>query len=227
MRSFQARAVIFDLDGVLVDSEPLFLKALNRILVAEGARPLTEEENRGLVGATVENTWSGIMEMRALLKSTDYYLDRYDQVVLPIFEEDLELQPGAKRLVDEVRARGLPMGLATGSRRKWVDVKLRVVGLDGVFDAIIAGDEIQHGKPAPDTYLEVARRLRVSPDQCLAVEDSPTGVAAAVAAGMYTVAVSTDFTAGMDVSRANAVIDSLEEFDTDLLGSPILSGDGT
>ena len=163
MRSFQARAVIFDLDGVLVDSETLFLKALNRILVAEGARPLTEEENRGLVGATVENTWSGIMEMRALPKSTDYYLDRYDQVVLPIFEEDLELQPGARRLVDGVRARGLPMGLATGSRRKWVDVKLRVVGLDGVFDAIIAGDEIQHGKPAPDTYLEVAHRLRVPP----------------------------------------------------------------
>ena len=227
MRSFQARAVIFDLDGVLVDSEPLFLKALNRVLIAEGARPLTEEENRRLVGTTVENTWSGIMEMRALSKSTDYYLDRYDQVVLRIFEEDLELQPGARRLVDEVQARGLPMGLATGSRRKWVDVKLRVVGLDGVFDAIIAGDEIQQGKPAPDTYLEVARRLRVPPDQCLAVEDSPTGVAAAVAAGMYTVAVRTDFTAGMDVSRANAVLDSLEEFDTDLLGSPILSGDGT
>ena len=227
MRSFQARAVIFDLDGVLVDSEPLFLKALNRILIAEGARPLTEEENRGLVGTTVENTWSGIREMRALPKSADYYLDRYDQVVLRIFEEDLELQPGARRLVDEVRARGLPMGLATGSRRKWVDVKLRVVGLDGVFDAIIAGDEIQHGKPAPDTYLEVARRLRVPPHQCLAVEDSPTGVAAAVAAGMYTVAVRTDFTAGMDVSRANVVLDSLEEFDMGLVGSSILSGDGT
>ena len=227
MRFFQARAVIFDLDGVLVDSEPLFLKALNRVLVAEGARPLTEDENRSLIGTTVEHTWSCIMEMRVLPKSMDYYLDRYDQVVLRIFEEELEIQPGARRLVDGVRARGLPMGLATGSRRKWVDVKLRVTGLGEMFDATIAGDEVEHGKPAPGIYLEVAQRLVVPPRECLALEDSPSGVAAAVAAGMYTVAVRTDATAGLDVSHANWVIDSLEKFDLGLLGSLPLSGNGT
>ena len=226
MGTFQAQGVISDLDGVLVDSEPLFTKALNRVLMVVGASPLSEGENRSLIGTTVEHTWAAIMEMRALPQPMDYYLKRYDQVIPQIFEEYLVIQPGAKRAVQAVRDRRLPLGLATSSRRRWVDLKLRVAGLDGMFDATIAGDEVEHGKPAPDIYLQMASRLGVAPKQCLAVEDSPTGVAAAVAAGMYTVAVRTDATAGLDISHANRVIDSLEEFDMGLLGSPILSGNG-
>ena len=86
MDSFQARAIIFDLDGVLVDSEPLFTQALNRVLAGVEARPLSEGENRSLIGTTVERTWGAIMEMRALPQSMDYYLERYDQVIPEIFE---------------------------------------------------------------------------------------------------------------------------------------------
>ncbi|MEE8442773.1 MAG: HAD family phosphatase [Dehalococcoidia bacterium] len=224
MRSFQARAVIFDLDGVLVDSEPLSRKGLNQALTGGGASPITEEEFRRLIGTTAEETWNIIKEMRTLSHPLDYYLKLYDRVFPRILEEELVLQPGAMRVIDEVRARGLPLGLATSSRRRNVDVKLRLVGLNGTFDVIITGDEVQRPKPAPDIYLGVAQHLNVSPGECLAIEDSPRGVAAAVAAGMNTVGVRTPATAGMDISQANVIIDSLEEFDVDVLGGAARPG---
>ena len=223
MGSFQARAVIFDLDGVLVDSEPLYADALNRVMVMEGAEPLTEDESRSLIGTTVEDTWDAIKEMRSLSKPFEYYLGIYSQTLIEIFRAGLELQPGAMDLVRAVRDRGLLLGLATSSRRAWVDVQLEVVGVNSVFDAVVTGDEVQDGKPSPEIYLSAAHLLGVPPAECLAVEDSPSGVAAAAAAGMYTVAVRTESTAGLDISSADVVLDSLEEFDMGLLGGHELS----
>ena len=223
MGSFQARAVIFDLDGVLVDSEPGYAIALNRVLEREGAEPLTEDESRGLIGTTVEDTWNAIKEMRSLTKPFEYYVGIYSPTLIEIFRAGLELQPGAMDVVQAVRDRGLPLGLATSSRREWVDVKLEVVGVNSMFDAVVTGDEVQKGKPSPEIYLSVARLLDAPPAECLAIEDSPSGVASAVAAGMYTVAVRTESTAGLDISHANAVIESLEQFDMGLLGGPELS----
>ena len=223
MGTFQARAAIFDLDGVLVDSEPLYADALNRVMVKEGVEPLTEAESRSLIGTTVEATWNAIKEMRSLTKPFEYYVGIYSPTLIEIFREGLELQPGAMAAVQAVRDRGLPLGLATSSRRAWVDVKLEVAGVTGIFDAVVTGDEVQQGKPSPEIYLSVARLLGIAPSECLAIEDSPSGVASAAAAGMYTVAVRTESTAGLDISHANAVIDSLEQFDTSLLGGDKLS----
>ena len=223
MGSFQARAVIFDLDGVLVDSEPLYADALNRVMVKEGVKPLTENESRGLIGTTVEDTWNAIKEMRSLTKPFEYYVGIYSPTLIEIFRAGLELQPGAMDVVRMVRDRGLPLGLATSSRRAWVDVKLEVVGVNSMFDGIVTGDEVQKGKPSPEIYLSVAHLLDVPPAECLAIEDSPSGVASAMAAGMYTVAVRTESTAGLDISHANVVIESLEQFDTGLLDGSKLS----
>ena len=223
MGSFQAHAVIFDLDGVLVDSEPRYAIALNRVVVKEGAEPLTEDESRSLIGTTVEDTWNAIKEMRSLTKPFEYYLGIYSQTLIEIFREGLELQPGAMDVVRAVRDRGLPLGLATSSRRAWVDVQLEVVGVNNMFDAVVTGDEVQNGKPSPEIYLSAAHLLSVPPAECLAIEDSPSGVAAAAGAGMYTVAVRTESTAGLDISSADVVLDSLEEFDMGLLGGHELS----
>ena len=223
MGSFQARAVIFDLDGVLVDSEPLYADALNRVMVKEGVKPLTENESRGLIGTTVEDTWNAIKEMRSLTKPFEYYVGIYSPTLIEIFRAGLELQPGAMDVVRMVRDRGLPLGLATSSRRAWVDVKLDVVGVNSVFDAVVTGDEVQNGKPSPEIYLSVAHLLGIPPAECLAIEDSPSGVASAMAAGMYTVAVRTESTVGLDISSADVVLDSLEEFDMGRLGGHELS----
>jgi beta-phosphoglucomutase-like phosphatase (HAD superfamily) len=101
--------------------------------------------------------------------------------------------------------------------RSWVDLKLETLGLQKAFEAVLGGDEVTHGKPAPDIYLLAAQRLGVPPSECIAIEDSPVGIAAAVGSGAYTVAVRTYSTRNLDLSQAHAILDSLEFFDLTLL----------
>jgi HAD superfamily hydrolase (TIGR01509 family) len=216
MGNFQA--VIFDMDGVLVDSEPLFLNAINRLLAQENVSMVSEEENeRHLIGTTIEETWRRLIATRQLPQSVDTYIRMYDVVVRQVLKEQLTPQPGVSRLIRECRQRRLPKAVASSSLRSWVDLKLEALGLQGAFEAVLGGDEITHGKPAPDIYLLAAQRLGLPPSECIAIEDSPVGIAAAVAAGAYTVAVRTYSTRNLDLSQAHAILDSLEFFDLTLL----------
>lgn len=215
------KAVVFDMDGVLVDSEPLFLSALNLLLVEEGAIPLSERENRTLIGTTVEETWRRIREMRLLPRPLSYYLERYDRVVWKVLEREMSVQPGVRELLHALRDRGMLAAVASSSLRSWVDLKLGILGLRDAFDAVLGGDEVATGKPDPAIYLQVAQQLGLRPHECIAIEDSPPGISAAVAAGMFTVAVRTAFTWGLDISRADIVLDSLVQFDLDLLNGSV------
>jgi len=207
----ETKAVIFDLDGVLVNSEPLYGIALNKVVEQEGVEPLTEVEARSLIGTTVKHTWDSIKEMRSLTKPFDYYLAIYGQILMHVFKSGLELQSGAMELVQSVKKNGIPLGLATSSYRDWVNVQLDAVGMSGIFDAIVTGDEVQNGKPSPEIYLTVAQLLNINPTDCLAIEDSPSGIDAAVSSGIYTVAIKTDETAGLNISKANQIVNSLAE----------------
>jgi HAD superfamily hydrolase (TIGR01509 family) len=212
------RAIIFDMDGVLIDSEPLFLNAINRLLAEENASLVSEEENeQHLIGTTVEETLLRLKVMRQLLYPVDTYITRYDVIVKQVLKEQLTPQPGVSQLLRECRKRGLPKAVASSSLRSWVDLKLETLGLQKAFEAVLGGDEVTHGKPAPDIYLLAAQRLGVPPSECIAIEDSPVGIAAAVGSGAYTVAVRTYSTRNLDLSQAHAILDSLEFFDLTLL----------
>ena len=99
----------------------------------------------------------------------------------------------------------------------WVNLKLETLGFQDSFEVVLGGDDVTRGKPEPDIYLLAADRLNIPPDQCIAIEDSPVGISAAVNAGIYTVAVLTDSTRGMDLSQAQLVLETLESFDLNLL----------
>ena len=212
------RAIIFDLDGVLIDTEPLYLKATNLVVSEEGAAPISEEENKQhLLGTTVEETWRRVIRMRSLTRPLSQYVEMYDVFVRQVMQEDLTPQPGVVQLINEARARGIPIAVASSSLREWIDLKLGAIGLNDAFDLILGGDQVANGKPAPDIYLMAARGLGVPPEECVAIEDSPTGIAAAVASGAYTIAVWTASTDGLDLSQSQAFLHSLEEFDLSLL----------
>ena len=216
MRKF--RAVIFDMDGVLVDSEPLYFKAINRVLEEEKVVPITEQENLDhLLGTTVEETWRRIANLRNLLLPLAYYRDKYDPSVRQVLKDEMTPQPGVARLLEELGRRHLKSAVASSSLGSWLSLKLDLLGLRESFDVVLGGDDVDQGKPEPDIYLLAARRLRLPPENCVAIEDSPVGIAAAVASGSYTIAVRTDSTRGLDISQAHMILDSLEQFDLAML----------
>lgn len=216
MSDFQA--IIFDMDGVLVDSEPLFLQAINRVISNEGASPISDEENEEfLIGTTVEETWRRLKELRHLPRPMEAYVQQYDTVVKRVLREELAPQPGVTRLLAECVRRGLPKAVASSSLRTWVNLKLEAIKLEDAFDVVLGGDDVSQGKPSPDIYRLAAQCLGVPPQKCIAIEDSPIGIAAAVGSGAYTIAVRTYSTRNLDISSAHAILDSLEEFDLSLL----------
>ena len=206
------------MDGVLVDSEPLYFKAINRVLEEEKVVPITEKENLDhLLGTTVEETWRRIVRLRTLPLPLAYYRDKYDPSVRQVLKDEMTPQPGVARLLEELGRRHLKSAVASSSLRSWLSLKLDLLGLRETFDIVLGGDDVDQGKPEPDIYLLAVRRLRLPPENCVAIEDSPVGIAAAVASGTYTIAVRTDSTRGLDISQAHMILDSLEQFDLALL----------
>ena len=172
MKDFEA--IIFDMDGVLVDSEPLFFQSINRVVAYEGASPISEEENeKFLIGTTVEETWRRLKELRHLPRPTEAYVQQYDTVVRQVMREELAPQPGVTRLLEECVRRGLPKAVASSSLRSWVHLKLEAIKLQKAFDVVLGGDDVAEGKPSPDIYRLAAQCLGLPPQKCIAIEDSP------------------------------------------------------
>jgi HAD superfamily hydrolase (TIGR01509 family) len=210
------RAVVFDMDGVLVDSEPIHRAAAEEML-RDAGHVLTDEMYVRCIGTTVEATWDIIEEETGLDWGLEEFKARYEGYILAELSRPLERLPGVDRVLGLVEQRGLGLALATSSRRSWLDATLGGLGLTGRFPVTVTGDEVEHGKPDPDIFLLAARRLGVEPHACLAIEDSPPGVAAAHAAGMRSVAVRTEATRGLSLDGADVILESLEEFPEDFL----------
>ena len=182
------RAVVFDCDGTLVDSERLSFQAWREALAAHGyeLHDADIEATRGRAYPWVHAYFAE----RASLPDPEAFWPQHAGRLFELLETDLEVFDDAVGCARELKARGVPIAIATGSRRERLDATLRAAGLDGLFDATVAQDEVEHSKPAPDLFLRAAELLGVAPEDCVAVEDSPTGVESALAAGMRVVAVA-------------------------------------
>ena len=209
-------AVVFDMDGVLVDSEPAFFDAVNDILAQEG-RSIDWERYKRLLGTSVEYTWREVIAMLNLRGDLGDYLRRYDDVLLDCLRRPRPPLPGVVELLDELERRDAPAGLATSSWRTWYEAVMESCSLGGRFRAVVTADVIEHPKPAPDTYLRAAELLGVRAAQCVAVEDTPPGIAAAKAAGMYAIQSRASSTAFPPIEDADLVIDTLEYFPVAML----------
>jgi HAD superfamily hydrolase (TIGR01509 family) len=210
------RAVVFDMDGVLVDSEPAFYDAVNRVLAEEG-RHIDFEQYKQLIGSSVEDTWRGVIRLLYLRGDLHDYLRRYGAVLLDCLRQPQPPLPGVFELLDELDRRGVPYALATSSWGTWADAILEGAGLAGRFRVRVTGDEVTHEKPAPDLYLVAAQRLGLPPERCVAVEDTAAGIAAAKAAGMFAIQVRAASTAFPPLDEADLVIDDLTYFPVALL----------
>jgi HAD superfamily hydrolase (TIGR01509 family) len=182
-------AIVFDNDGLLLDTEEAWTRA-ETTLFARHASVFTAAHKRALLGSS-RSTAAGKLEvMLGLAGEGERLMDELHELVMEEALRGVPPRPGALELVDAVRAAGVPVGLASNSSREFVERVLSVAGmLDGHFDLIVTADEVEHPKPAPDLYLAACRGLSADPARAAALEDSPPGVAAALAAGMFVIAV--------------------------------------
>ena len=210
------RAVIFDLDGVLWDGEPLYREAFNVVLAPYGHR-LTETDYMRIIGQTVEACWEWVRDKFSLSVSPGRCYHLYNDAVLHLLDQPIEPLPGVRPLLQELRRRGTPAAVASSSLRAWVDATLRGLGIEDCFQATVSVSEVDRGKPAPDLYLTAAQRLNVPPAACIAVEDTAPGIAAARAAGMLAVQLRASSTALPPLPEADLVLSAYSEFDLSLL----------
>ena len=206
------QAVIFDMDGVVTDSEPLYAEAVT-VALGETGLSLSREDHQAIMGSSIDYTWEWVMSRFNLNHDLDYWKERYDKVVLRLLSEKAEPMPGIYGLLDRLEEGGIKIGLATSSQLNWVEAVLARLGVRERFGSMAACEMVQNAKPAPDLYLLAANGLAVPPEACVAIEDTPRGIQAAKAAGMVTVALRTEAMPHMDLSAANHFSDSLKEFD--------------
>ena len=208
-------AVVFDMDGVIADSEPVYYDAINVVLAPIGKR-MTPELQRAVMGHGVAETWDVLQRELGLDGPLDALVQAYDRELcrqLALVDETL---PGVRELIAALRERRLPVALASSSWPGWIDALLVGTRLAGAFDALVSAKEVAHGKPAPDIYLLAAERLGVAPERCVAIEDTPTGIAAAKAAGMLAIQVRAASTAFPPLPAADLVLPPLRDFDLSL-----------
>ena len=180
-------AVVFDLDGVILDTEELWDDVREALARERGGR-WSDQAQADMMGMSSKE-WSRYMhDALGLAEPPEEISREVVQRMLDRYAQGLPLIDGAVEAVERLAAHW-PLGLASSSNRELIDRALEVSGLDGYFRETVSSEEVERGKPAPDVYLEAARRLGVEPTRCAAVEDSASGIRSAHAAGMRVVAI--------------------------------------
>ena len=210
-------AVVFDLDGVLLQSEEVWDAVRERYVRERGGR-YDDAVQRAMMGMSAPE-WSAYLAEHAGVPGSPEEINA-DVVarMLEAYARELPLVPGAVDVVRRIAAE-FPLALASSSNRAIFEEVLRIAGIADCFVVTVSSEEVPHGKPAPDVYLEAARRLGVEPERCAAVEDSHSGIRSAHAAGMRVIAIPNasyppDAAA---LALADAVVDSLDRLTSSVL----------
>jgi HAD superfamily hydrolase (TIGR01509 family) len=200
-------AVVFDMDGVIVDTEQYWVQEERDILAA--ALPAGHGvDPHDITGINVHEQYEMLSADHEMQVSQDEYFDLFDSKAESVYAR-ADLMPGFHDLLDALDERDLPLGVCTSSYPRWIDIVFETNDLTARFDAVLsAADEPVPGKPEPDLYERMADRLGVAPSEMVVVEDSSNGVAAAAASGAYTIAYAATAHDGVDHSPADEVVET-------------------
>jgi HAD superfamily hydrolase (TIGR01509 family) len=203
------KAVIFDMDSVIIDSEPFYQEVQINLFHKMGISVPPEEYNT-FVGAGMREMWNMIKFSRNLTQPIEELIKLNNNVLLEYFKESAALVPTPyfTDFLASVKAVGIKTAVASSTAKPIIEVILKKLNLYDFFDSIISGNEVENGKPAPDIFLETAARLNVIPSDCIVVEDSFNGVKAAKSAGMYCLGYHNPNSGNQDISAADKIINS-------------------
>ncbi|WP_327595973.1 HAD family phosphatase [Streptomyces chartreusis] len=189
MSGLSGMSVVFDLDGTLVDSEPNYFEAGRQVLAEHGVPDFTWADHERYVGISTLETVTLWKREYGLRASVEELLATKNRRYLELARTATRAYPEMRKFVELLATEAVPMAVASGSSSEAITAILAGTGLDGQLRTVVSADEVAHGKPAPDVFLEAAARLGADPADCVVVEDAAPGAAAAHAAGMRCIAV--------------------------------------
>lgn len=210
MHQDKLAAVVFDLDGLMVDTEPLAREAWRQVLVAYG-RSLDDDLFAKMIGLRLEDSTMLLIRELGLSVAPADLAQKESESFFEIMKSGVATMPGLHTFLETLQRYDLPWAVATSSGLVYAKKVLSMIGLLESCRSIAAGDEVQRGKPHPELYLLASQRLGVEPHSCLALEDSAPGCQAAKAAGMLTIAVPSPLAADAEYPCADLICSSLEE----------------
>ncbi|MDQ0209197.1 HAD family hydrolase [Alkalicoccobacillus murimartini] len=211
------KAFIFDMDGVIINSEPHHIEVEIETAARFGAT-ITEEDLSKYMGMVSPEMWSSVKSEHGLTAELEEILDhQIAEKLKRLKESDLEPIKGIPGLMQRLSEKGIPMAVASSSPRIYIEAVLEKFGISDQFVSIISGEEVNQGKPAPDIYLETAQVLGVEPKECVVLEDSYNGVRSAKAAGMTCIGYLAPDAGSQDLGQADTIVRSIEDIQLDEL----------
>lgn len=203
--------VIFDMDGVIIDSEPIHFDVDIKTMDYFGFS-ISSKELEKYVGMTNPEMWSLIKDEYSLIQSIDEIINyQLENKIRIIRELDISPIEGITELLFQLKKHSVPVGIASSSPRRFIEEVLKKFDLLGYFSCIVSGEEVPRGKPAPDVYIEAANQLGVKAEACIVIEDSTNGVLAAKNAGMRCIGYRNINSGNQNLSHADIVVDSIKE----------------
>ena len=206
-------AVIFDMDGVIVDSE-IHWKTLEGYFLQSLIPTWTSADQDKIIGLGVHDLYTLLISQYGLQKTKQQFLELYQEMANKIYGQKVSLIAGFSDLLTTLNKNNIPVALASSSPRSWINIMLRRFGLQASFRVVVSADELEgEGKPSPAIYLLTAQRLGVSPTSCIAIEDSKNGVLSAKNAGMFCIGFRNGFNEEQDLSKADMIIHGFAELE--------------
>ena len=210
------KAVIFDMDGVIIDSEPLHYKVFVDYIKSKFGLTISEEEYSEFIGTTNLHIYSTLQKKYHFAGDLTEIIEEYEDKCLAYLLSGVAEKPilGVDVLVRNLHHNKIKLGVASSSTLKVINIVLDMFEMNQLFDVKASGEEVENSKPAPDIFLLAAQRLNICPAECLVFEDSRNGVLAAKAAGMQCIGFYNPNSGQQDLSRADKIIESFAEVDS-------------
>ena len=218
------RAVIFDMDGVIIDSEPLWEKA-EQILLSRRGLDYNPAYREKIVGLNQRDSGRLLKETFNLPETIEELLAERIEILLPLYEKELELVPGLITILKEFKESGFLLALASSSPYRVINFVLDKFSLNQFFSVVVSGESVEFGKPYPDIYLYTASKLgacpeqgrRIEPGECVVIEDSINGVKSARGAGMLCIAIPDKRLNQKEFQLADLVVDKLDKINVEMI----------
>lgn len=212
------KAVIFDMDGLMIETEHLQSKSFEHVLTNLGIKPEFNQDGViQIVGVAAKENLKILKEKHGIAQDVESLLKKKQKFYIKLLLQNLKPKKGLFPLLKKLKKKGLKLAIASSSSLEHIKLVLKGLGLSDDFDVIVSGESVPHGKPHPDVFLKAAEKLNVDPGECLVLEDAQSGVEAAFRAKMQVIAVPSKYTKSHDFAKADLIVPSLEKITIDII----------